>query len=276
MATDGRDSATPLAAILRQAKAHVLFARELGVTDVPKIRRPTSDRQTASRDPADSRSTRRDPAPPTSDLTPRWPVPQPVTGNPAEALGYLRTETIGDCQRCGLAPTRTSLVFGVGNPRAELVFVGEAPGAEEDAQGVPFVGAAGQLLTKIIEAMGLARADVYIANIIKCRPPGNRNPRPEEIASCEPFLVAQLNIIHPKVICALGTFAAQTLLKTKDPISRLRGRWHAYQGIPLMPTFHPAYLLRNPSEKKTVWADVQVVMSRLGLPTPPPGRAQGA
>jgi DNA polymerase len=154
-------------------------------------------------------------------------------------------------------------VFGVGNPCAELVFVGEAPGAEEDAQGVPFVGAAGQLLTRIIEAMGLRRDDVYIANIIKCRPPANRNPQPDEIASCEPFLIAQLDIIAPKVICALGTFAAQTLLKTKEPISRLRGRWHAYRGIPLMPTFHPAYLLRNPGDKKIVWADVKLVMTKL-------------
>jgi DNA polymerase len=146
--------------------------------------------------------------------------------------------------------------------------VGEAPGAEEDAQGVPFVGAAGQLLTRIIEAMGLRRDDVYIANIIKCRPPGNRNPQPDEIASCEPFLIAQLDIIKPKAICALGTFAAQTLLKTKTPISRLRGHWHAYQDIPLMPTFHPAYLLRNPGEKKVVWADIQLVMARLGSSSP--------
>lgn len=276
MAADGEDRAAHLAEILRQARAHVRFARELGVTDVPKPLLPRTGRPPASRGTLDTRQTRRAPEPPPSDMTPRSPTPQPVTGDPADALRCLRTETIGDCQRCGLAPTRTNLVFGVGNPQAELVFVGEAPGAEEDAQGVPFVGAAGQLLTKIIEAMGLARDAVYIANIIKCRPPGNRNPRPEEIASCEPFLVAQLEIIRPKVICALGTFSAQTLLKTKDPISRLRGRWHAYQGIPLMPTFHPAYLLRNPAEKKTVWADVQSVMTRLGLPTPPPGRGQGA
>ncbi len=201
--------------------------------------------------------------------------PQPGVVDADAELNRLRDETIGDCRRCKLAPSRTQIVFGVGNPRAELVFVGEAPGAEEDAQGVPFVGAAGQLLTRIIEAMGLRRDDVYIANIIKCRPTGNRNPQPDEIASCEPFLIAQLDIIAPKVICALGTFAAQTLLKTKDPISRLRGRWHAYQGIPLMPTFHPAYLLRNPGEKKVVWADVRLVMAKLGVPSPS-GRPQGA
>jgi DNA polymerase len=155
---------------------------------------------------------------------PRPPVQSAPRHDPATALAQLRNETIGDCQRCKLAPTRTQVVFGVGNPRAALVFVGEAPGADEDAQGIPFVGRAGQLLTKIIEAMGLRRDDIYIANIIKCRPPGNRNPQPDEIASCEPFLIAQLDIIRPKVICALGTFAAQTLLKTKEPISRLRGR----------------------------------------------------
>jgi DNA polymerase len=244
--------------VVRQAKAHLLYARELGAREVPRGRRPIAEG--APPMPAAPRQSRR---------------PQPTAVDSDAELKRLRDETIGDCRRCKLAPSRTQIVFGVGNPRAELVFVGEAPGAEEDAQGVPFVGAAGQLLTRIIEAMGLRRDDVYIANIIKCRPPGNRNPQPDEIASCEPFLIAQLDIIAPKVICALGTFAAQTLLKTKDPISRLRGRWHAYQGIPLMPTFHPAYLLRNPGEKKVVWADVRAVMAKLGAPEPG-GRPQGA
>jgi len=147
--------------------------------------------------------------------------------------------------------------------RAGLVFVGEAPGADEDMQGRPFVGKAGQLLTRIIVAMGLQRQDVYICNILKCRPPGNRNPKPEEIAACEPFLIRQLQAIGPKVICALGTFAAHALLKTDVPISLLRGRFHSYQGIPLMPTYHPAYLLRNPGAKKQVWEDVQQVMKAL-------------
>jgi DNA polymerase len=137
--------------------------------------------------------------------------------------------------------------------------VGEAPGADEDQQGEPFVGRAGQLLTRIIEAMQLTREQVYICNIVKCRPPGNRNPEPEEIAACEPFLIAQLQAIQPKLICALGTFAAQTLLRTKEPISKLRGRFHDYHGIPLLPTFHPAYLLRNPHEKKTVWEDMKLL-----------------
>ncbi|MFZ5862624.1 MAG: uracil-DNA glycosylase [Nitrospirota bacterium] len=267
MAGDGPDHAASLGEILRHAKAHLLYARELGVRDVPLTRRPMSDRPIAPRRTAGTPPTKHRPAQTMVDVRPRASASSAAAGDPAAALECLRTDTIGDCRRCGLAPTRTNLVFGVGNPRADLVFVGEAPGAEEDAKGVPFVGAAGQLLTKIIEAMGLRRDDVYIANILKCRPPGNRNPLPDEIDSCEPFLISQLEIIAPKVICALGTFAAQTLLKTKDPISRLRGRWHAYHDIPLMPTFHPAYLLRNPAEKKTVWTDVQAVMEKLRLPT---------
>jgi DNA polymerase len=179
--------------------------------------------------------------------------------SPLEAL----REELGDCRRCPLHQTRHRIVFGEGAPRAELVFVGEAPGADEDAQGRPFVGRAGQLLTKIIGAMGLKREDVYICNILKCRPPGNRNPQPDEIAACEPFLIRQLQAIRPKVICALGTFSAHTLLKSEAPISVLRGSFHAYQGIPLMPTYHPAYLLRNPGAKKQVWEDVQMVMKAL-------------
>ncbi|MHB8769606.1 MAG: uracil-DNA glycosylase [Syntrophales bacterium] len=179
-----------------------------------------------------------------------------------ETLAEVR-EALGDCRRCPLHRTRQQLVFGEGDPEAELAFVGEAPGADEDAQGRPFVGAAGQLLTKIIEAMKLRREDVYICNILKCRPPGNRNPQPEEIATCEPFLIRQLQAIRPRVICALGTFAAHTLLKSEAPISVLRGRFHSYQGIPVMPTYHPAYLLRNPGGKKQVWEDVQMVMQAL-------------
>ena len=158
---------------------------------------------------------------------------------------------LGDCQRCKLHSSRTQIVFGSGHPRAKLVFVGEGPGREEDHQGEPFVGQAGQLLTKIIQAIQLRREEVYITNIIKCRPPGNRNPEPDEISACEPFLVKQLGVIRPKLICALGTFAAQTLLKREDKISSLRGRFHEYQGIPVMPTFHPAFLLRNPNFKRT-------------------------
>jgi len=168
-------------------------------------------------------------------------------------------EELGDCRRCKLHSTRTNIVFGAGNPRALLVFVGEGPGRDEDLQGKPFVGLAGQLLTKIIQSIQLTREEVYIANIIKCRPPGNRNPEPDEIRACEPFLIKQLQAIRPKLICALGTFAAQTLLKTEERISLLRGRFHPYQGIPVMPTYHPAYLLRNPQFKRDVWEDMKKI-----------------
>ncbi|MCX7634685.1 MAG: uracil-DNA glycosylase [Syntrophales bacterium] len=179
-----------------------------------------------------------------------------------ETLADIRAD-LGNCQRCPLHRGRKNIVFGEGNHRARLVFVGEAPGGDEDIQGRPFVGRAGQLLTRIIEAMKMRREDVYICNILKCRPPGNRDPRPEEIAACEPFLIRQLAAIGPQVICALGTFAARTLLKTEAPITVLRGRFHGYQGIALMPTYHPAYLLRNPGAKKQVWEDVQLIMRRL-------------
>lgn len=182
-----------------------------------------------------------------------------------EALEALREE-YKNCQLCSLSGTRTNLVFGSGSPSAELMFIGEAPGYEEDRQGLPFVGAAGELLTKIILAMKLRREDVYIANCLKCRPPHNRNPLPTEIATCSPILTKQIEIIRPKVICALGKFAAQTLLKTEEPISRLRGRFFEFHGIKLMPTFHPAYLLRNPVDKKLVWEDVQKIMKELGIP----------
>jgi DNA polymerase len=186
-------------------------------------------------------------------------------GNPR--LAAIRAD-LGDCRRCKLSGGRTHLVFGVGNPAAELMFVGEGPGADEDQQGEPFVGRAGQLLTKMIEAMGFRREDVYIANVVKCRPPGNRNPEPDEIEACEPFLRAQIAAIQAKVIVALGKFAAQTLLRDPTPITKLRGRWQAYQGVRLMPTFHPAYLLRSPEEKKKAWDDLQLVMKELGRPPP--------
>ena len=170
---------------------------------------------------------------------------------------------LGDCRRCPLCDGRKSLVFGVGNPAARLVLVGEAPGREEDERGEPFVGEAGRLLDRILFAMGLRREDVYICNVLKCRPPNNRDPEPEEVTTCEPFLVQQLAAIRPEMIVALGRFAIQTLLQTKVPISKLRGSWQSYQGIPLMPTYHPAYLLRNPVGKREVWADMRLVMQRL-------------
>ena len=167
---------------------------------------------------------------------------------------------MGDCQRCRLAKDRKNIVFGSGSPSAKLLFVGEGPGFEEDQQGEPFVGAAGQLLTKIIEAIHLHRAEVYICNIVKCRPPQNRNPQPDEIKTCFQFLNRQIAAIRPDFICALGSIAAQTLLNTAVPISRLRGRFHEYKGIKLLPTYHPAYLLRNSEKKRDVWEDMKVLM----------------
>jgi len=181
----------------------------------------------------------------------------------AESLDDLRA-AIGDCQRCKLCSGRTHIVFGVGNPHAKLMFVGEGPGRDEDLKGEPFVGRAGQLLTDIItKGMGLKREDVYICNVVKCRPPENRNPEPDEVAACEPFLKKQIDIVRPQIIVGLGKFAVQTLLNSKAPISKLRGTWASYHGIKLMPTFHPAYLLRNPADKKLVWEDIKKVIQEM-------------
>jgi DNA polymerase len=174
-------------------------------------------------------------------------------------------EFIGDCTRCKLHRTRNKIVFGVGNPKADLVFVGEGPGRDEDMQGEPFVGRAGKLLTQMIEAMSLRREDVYIANVVKCRPPENRLPEKDEIATCSPFLMRQLDVIRPKVICCLGSCSAQTLLQTTQGISKFRGEWFEFRGAKLIATYHPAYLLRNPSAKGEVWKDLQKVMAVLGL-----------
>ena len=184
----------------------------------------------------------------------------------AETLAAIQADIGDDCRRCKLHKLgRKQIVFGVGNPNADLMFVGEAPGADEDEQGIPFVGRAGQLLTKIIEAIGLGRDEVYIANVIKCRPPQNRNPEQDEVDTCEPFLFRQIDVIKPKVIVALGKFGAQTLLRTLDPISRLRGRVYEFRGAKLVPTCHPAYLLRNPASKREVWEDMKVVRSLLNV-----------
>jgi uracil-DNA glycosylase len=223
---------------------HLRFFQELGVAGVSR----------------DTRWRRRGAQQETS------PVPDvsPVTlVRSADDLKIIR-EDIGDCTRCKLHRLgRRQIVFGVGSPSADLMFVGEAPGADEDIQGIPFVGRAGQLLTKIIEAIGLSRDDVYIANVIKCRPPENRNPEPDEVETCEPFLFRQIDTIQPKVIVALGTFAAKALLKTQDSISRLRGRVYDYRGAKLVPTFHPAFLLRSPDRKRDVWEDMKKVRALL-------------
>ena len=189
-----------------------------------------------------------------------WGHKQPQS---PETLEAIRTD-LGDCRRCRLSQNRKHIVFGAGDPHARLVFVGEGPGYDEDQKGEPFIGAAGRLLTKIIEAIKFTRDQVYICNIIKCRPPGNRNPLPDEIEACLPFLKRQLTAIKPDVICALGTFAAQALLDTTLPISKLKGRFHDYNGIRVLPTYHPAYLLRNPDKKRDVWEDMKKLMKALG------------
>jgi DNA polymerase len=244
--------------------SHLELYRDLGVTAVGAAKAAPADVPAPSqtREAAVPRGVSRM-APPTRV---RAPEPDLFAGEGpeprSESLDAIRGD-IGDCRRCKLASGRTNIVFGSGNPNADLMFVGEAPGAEEDRQGLPFVGRAGQLLTRIIEAMGLRRDDVFICNILKCRPPENRNPEPDEIASCEPFLFRQVAAVQPKVICALGTFGAQTLLRTKEPVGRLRGQFFLYRGVKLMVTFHPAYLLRNPGEKRRVWEDVQKVRDYL-------------
>ena len=275
--SDGPQRITPeIAAIAAEAARHVAWLREAGVREVPH--RAVAPPQAPDRAPPAERAVAGAVAAPTHPA--RATPALHATGGRAYALDdkgcgspemLAVREELGECSRCKLAPGRTTLVFGVGNPRAELVFVGEGPGADEDAQGEPFVGRAGQLLTRMIEAMGYRREEVYIANVVKCRPPGNRNPEPDEIEACEPFLRAQLAAIGPKVIVALGKFAAQTLLRDTTPITRLRGRWSEYEGVKLMPTFHPAYLLRSPEEKKKAWDDLQLVMVALGRKRPPKG-----
>ena len=226
-------------------KAHLEFFEELGIDGV----RRESLWRSRTEEPTNRRS--------------HEPTDAPVVSlfrSAADALAAVKDDIGADCCRCKLSGLgRTQIVFGVGNPSADLMFVGEAPGADEDIQGEPFVGRAGQLLTKIIEAIELKREDVYIANVIKCRPPNNRNPEPDEVAACEPFLFRQIDVIQPKVIVPLGKFAAQCLLKTVDPITKLRGRQFDYRGRVLIPTFHPAYLLRNPSAKREVWEDMKKV-----------------
>ena len=232
-----------------QLSEHLRFYQELGVDGV-------------SRDPMWRRREAATTSEPSTDV-----IPVALAESAADVLTAVRAD-IGDCTRCKLHRLgRRQIVFGVGNPTADLMFVGEAPGADEDIQGEPFVGRAGQLLTKIIEAIGLARSDVYIANVIKCRPPDNRNPEPDEVDTCEPFLFRQIDAIKPKVIVALGTFAAKALLKTQDPISRLRGRVYDYRGAKLIPTFHPAFLLRSPDRKRDVWEDMKKVRALLQEPS---------
>jgi len=233
-----------------QLAEHLELFRELGVEGV-------------SRDPR----WRRRGAPSTEAAAATTPAPAAEPSS-AESLDQIQAD-LGECTRCKLHAGRTTLVFGVGNPHADLMFVGEAPGRDEDRQGIPFVGRAGQLLTRIIAAIGLGRDDVYIANVIKCRPPNNRNPELDEIMTCEPFLFRQVDAIRPRVVVALGTFAVRALLRTEQPISRLRGKIHDYRGAKLVPTFHPAYLLRSPERKRDVWEDMQKVRALLAQSSGP-------
>jgi uracil-DNA glycosylase len=236
-----------VAAVAGEALRHMEWLVDEGVGEVPT---PTSTSTATSA-----------PTPTTGGTPTRYSLSDKGCGSP----GLLAVrEDVGECTRCKLAGGRTRLVFGVGNPRAELMFVGEGPGADEDLQGEPFVGKAGQLLDRMIEAMGFRRGEVYIANVVKCRPPENRDPEPDEVAACEPFLAAQIAAIRPRVIVALGRFAVQTLLRDPTPIGRQRGRWREFQGVRCMPTFHPAYLLRSPGEKAKAWEDLKAVMREFG------------
>jgi uracil-DNA glycosylase len=213
-------------------------------------------------------------APDTVEAGPAIPALSAEGAGHHETLESIR-RNLGDCKRCKLGTTRKNLVFGTGDPKARLVFVGEGPGADEDEKGEPFVGDAGRMLNRIITAMGIKREDVYICNVVKCRPPGNRNPEPDEINACAPFLLRQINSVKPEVIVALGKFAAQTLLETKEPISKLRGRFRDFHGIPLMPTYHPSYLLRSGGNSDSfwdVWEDMTQVLQLLKLPVPEKSR----
>ena len=247
----------------REIADHLRYYAEMGVTGL--------SRDPAWRERTDEVRLAADATVPSADVAPGLSQAEPVRlkatatlSAVTESLDIIKTEIGPACTRCKLcALGRSQVVFGMGNPRARLMFVGEAPGEEEDERGEPFVGRSGQLLTKIIEAIGLSREQVYIANVIKCRPPNNRNPEPDEVAACEPYLFRQIDVINPAVIVPLGKFAAQCLLKTTDPITRLRGRRFDYRGTTLIPTFHPAYLLRNPSAKREVWDDMKLVRAIL-------------
>jgi len=250
----------------KQLAARVEYYREMGIYDF--YRRDVTEEAMAEMPTAGAAVTA-DTAPPVAaggEKT-RSSAPLPVSQDKPAALKLIR-EDIGDCTRCRLHKGRTKLVFGVGNVNAELMFIGEGPGADEDAQGEPFVGRAGQLLNNMISAMGLKREDVYIANVVKCRPPGNRTPEKDECDTCSPFLMRQIEVIRPKVIVALGAVAAKNLLAVNDSMANLRGRWYDFKDSKLLVTYHPAYLLRDPRQKKEAWKDLQMAMKYLGLEPP--------
>ena len=237
-----------------QVRQHLLFCREMGI-DALDLGGAEAPRRAPGVVPPDPPAVPFVPAGPDGDAAERGPR--------VEALERLRTEELGDCRRCKLCSSRRNIVFGTGDAAARLMFVGEGPGHDEDVQGLPFVGKAGQLLNQIIQAMGFRREQVYIANVVKCRPPDNRTPQPDETAACTPFLFSQIDIIRPRVLVALGSPAAQALLETSAGITKIRGTFRTFRSIPVMPTFHPAYLLRNPAAKKDVWEDMKQVMALL-------------
>ncbi len=270
---------TELAAIVRQLQAYGRYYQAMGLEEVGPL---SSGRVSSARIDRSLKSGGDAPLPlshlsvgaraEAKNRPPMPPHPTPIAhtltvsatpaSDPQQALQHLREE-IGDCTRCRLHEGRHTVVFGTGSPRARLMFIGEAPGQDEDEQGLPFVGRAGQLLTKMIESMGFKRNEVYIANVIKCRPPENRQPKPDEIATCEPFLRRQIATINPEVICTLGSHATKSVLRREDKISQVRGRFFLVDGVKVLPTYHPAYLLRNPAEKRTVWEDLQKIMAVL-------------
>jgi DNA polymerase len=254
---------------LRRAIAdRVRYYRDLGIYDL--YRRPEAAQPAQMPALAGDEEEQRAGATRIEDFTFPMPKSKVSISDPASALRLIR-EDIGDCTRCRLHKQgRKQIVFGVGNPKAELMFIGEAPGADEDEKGEPFVGRAGQLLTNMIKAMGLSREEVYIANIIKCRPPGNRTPERDECETCSPFLFRQIEVIKPKVIVALGAVAAKTLLAVNASMGELRGRWYDFRNTKLAVTYHPAFLLRDPRQKKETWKDLQMVMKELGLEVPKP------
>lgn len=267
-----RDARAELAELVTGFRVHLEAAARGGAIAAPGGPSP----RPAPQPGAQASSAASTPAPQVAESTaaePPQPAVEPAPGEvpaPPRSLGDVRA-ALGDCQRCKLAGSRTHIVFGVGSEAAPLMFIGEAPGAEEDRRGEPFVGRAGQLLDRMIAAMGWTRDAVYIANVLKCRPPGNRDPQPAEVAACEPFLARQIEAIGPRVLVTLGKPAAHLLLRTSAPISALRGRFQAFRGIPVMPTFHPAFLLRKPERKRETWADLQQVMAeleRLGVRPP--------
>src|SRR5579864_6524370 len=250
-----------------QLQARVQYYRDLGIYDFYRRERSTTTAtELADEIPAGQSQENLQ----SEDSLTRKTQPRTAPADSTMSLKTLRDD-IGDCKLCRLAKGRTNLVFGSGNPNADIMFIGEAPGADEDIQGLPFVGRAGQLLTNMINAMGLKREDVYIANIIKCRPPGNRTPERDECETCSPFLMRQIAIIRPKVIVALGAVAAKTLLAINAPMSEFRGRWFDFRGTKLAVTYHPAFLLRDPRQKKETWKDLQMVMKELGLAIPAKG-----